>query len=165
MVHVGKDYPYWQVTRLYGTANCWPDFGPTEYNYAITNIMGPGTSGIIATGRGILPITWNQGDKILKYRGTIGSWAAQSYTLEVDYFMASSAYPLLANVLLFLGTSLIGQLAGGQVAVGSFSSTDISALWPGWSAVSGSPITSLFLHDLTPVQWTQTPPPPAARIF
>jgi len=165
MVHVGKFYPYWQSTRLLTAADTWPALGPTEYSYTFLNQTGPGASGIVASGRGLLPNLYHQGDTIWTYQGNVGSYLGQPYELCIDYSFNSGNIPLSCNLRLLWGGVEIGTLFAPITTAGNYGGTIFPTGWTGWNAAPLAPITNILLRNLAPVPWTAVPPPPAPHIF
>jgi hypothetical protein len=165
MVHVGKNYPYWQISRLFDSGTSWPLLAPTEYEYELIDVSGPGASGMILNGRGMLPQTYNQGDYTMTYSGNVGSYLTLPYTLVLIYGINSNNQPITINVQLFWGSTLIGQLFF-PIQWPNFNSNPWESNWTGWDAIGvAPPITNLFIAHMLAVLWTATPPPPAPHIY
>lgn len=165
MVHVGKPYPYLNVSRLFAPTPAFPLLAPTEYDYSLFGVTGPGASGLVASGRGIFPNTYAPGDTSIVYQGNVGSYSGSDYDLIFVWGLASGAYPLTCDVQLLWGGSLIGQLFSPMTWPETFQFIG-TVPWTGWNDFGGTgPITNIVLTDLTGVPWSASPPPPDPHLF
>lgn len=166
MVHLGKRYPYWQISRMFAPEFGWPGLAPTEFAYVLTTPTGYGASGVSTSGRGFTPLVYNQGDETLTYQGNVGSFGGLEYILQRIDRLQTGSVAIAIDVQLFWGTTMIGRLASLIAWNYGWDGDPWISAWPGWDNLGGAwPITNIAVETMTPVPWTASPPPPNSHIF
>jgi hypothetical protein len=165
MAHIGRKFPIYTPSRILNPFLVGQAGSGTELVWEVESWRGLAAAGAANNTRGIFPLGYSAGDRLVQYQGPLVTWLGTPVVLTVTFTLNVPSTDLIfgwsidwgssncaANLSVQLLTSMNGQV---------FAINDVDTHGPSYAVLSMFGTNAQF----GAVPWTYTPPPPMPTPF
>lgn len=164
MAHKGKLYPVYNPGRKFVRDAFWPYWFPTEFKWQVDKWYGVIASGAPASGRGLVPISYDPTRLKLVYGLTLNGILGPPFTVGMAFYLDEPNFQQFQDIQIFV--SGVPQTISSPFSrsVSDESAFNFPAL--AWRPITGSTAYFGNYFNCSAYLWSDpAPPPPASSPF